>query len=59
VASEALFQIWAQSTGTHLVAREPGDPLPRMVLDGILKAEFAGGLCQNCQIWWHSMPQAI
>jgi hypothetical protein len=59
VASEALFQIWAQSTGTHLVARQPGDPLPRMVLDGILKAEFADGLCQNCQIWWHSMPQTI
>ena len=45
VASEELFQIWAQSTGTNLVARKPGDPLPRMVLDGVLKAEFAGGLC--------------
>ena len=58
VASEALFQIWAKSAGTNLVARKPGDPLPRMVLDGVLKAEFEGDLCKKCQIWWHSMPQA-
>ena len=59
VASEELFQIWAKSTGTHIPARTPGDPLPRMVLDGMLKAEFErGGLCRRCQIWWHSMPQA-
>lgn len=58
VASEELFQIWARSTGTNLVARQPGDPLPRMVLDGVLKAEFADDLCTRCQIWWHSMPQA-
>jgi len=59
VASEELFQIWAKSTGTNLVARKSGDPLPRMVLDGALRAEFAGGgLCTKCQIWWHSMPQA-
>ena len=58
VASEELFQIWAKSTGTNLVARKPGDPLPRMVLDGALRAEFEnGGLCKKCQIWWHSMPQ--
>ena len=36
VASEELFQIWARSTGTNLIARNPGDPLPRMVLDGVL-----------------------
>jgi limonene-1,2-epoxide hydrolase len=59
VASEELFQIWAKSTGTNLVARKPGDALPCMVLDGALSAEFAGGgLCTKCQIWWHSMPQA-
>lgn len=58
VASEELFQIWAKSTGTNLVARKPGDPLPRMVLDGVLKAEFSDGLCTKCQIWWHSLPQA-
>jgi hypothetical protein len=58
VASEELFQIWAKSTGTNLVARNPGDPLPRMVLDGVLKAEFDGNLCKRCDLWWHSMPQA-
>ena len=58
VASEELFRIWAQSTGTNLVARKPGDPLPRMVLDGVLKAVFGNdGLCTKCEIWWHSMPQ--
>ena len=56
VASEELFRIWVQSTGTNLVARKAGDPLPRMVLDGVLKAEFDGGLCTRCDIWWHSMP---
>jgi len=58
VASEELFQIWARSTGTNLVARKPGDPLPRMVLDGMLQARFEGGLCKECRIWWHSMPLA-
>ena len=57
VASEELFRIWAASTGTNLVARKPGDPLPRMVLDGVLQARFAGGLCKECRIWWHSMAQ--
>jgi hypothetical protein len=58
VASEELFRIWARSTGTSLVAREPGDPLPRMVLDGVLQAEFEGGLCKVCRLWWHSLPVA-
>lgn len=58
VASEELFQVWAKSTGTNLIARKPGDPLPRMVLDGVLQAQFAGGLCAQARIWWHSMPQA-
>jgi len=57
VASEELFEIWARSTGTNLLARKAGDPLPRMVLDGLLKAEFEGKLCKKCEIWWHSMPQ--
>jgi hypothetical protein len=57
VASEELFAIWARSTGTNLVARQPGDPLPRMVLDGVLQAEFRDGLCASCRLWWHSMPQ--
>ena len=57
VASEELFQIWAKSTGTSLPARNPGEPLPRMVLDGILQAAFSSGLCSEAHIWWHSMPQ--
>jgi limonene-1,2-epoxide hydrolase len=57
VASEELFQVWARSTGTNLVVRQPGDPLPRMVLDGILRARFAGGLCEEARLWWHSVPQ--
>jgi len=57
VASEELFRVWAESTGTHGVAREPGNPLPRMVLDGLLTAEFAAGSCKTCRIWWHSLPQ--
>lgn len=57
VASEELFQIWAKSTGTNLVARKPGDPLPRMVLDGVLQASFSGDLCAEARLWWHSMPQ--
>ena len=59
VASEELFQIWAKSTGTNLVARKPGDPLPQMALDGMLVAEFEDNLCRKCEIWWHSMPQAL
>lgn len=58
VASEELFQIWAASTGTNLVARKPGDPLPRMILDGVLQASFDGELCKECRIWWHSQPEA-
>ncbi len=57
VASEELFAIWARSTGTGLPARAPGDPLPRMVLDGVLQASFSDGLCGEAHIWWHSMPQ--
>jgi SnoaL-like domain len=54
VASEELFLIWARSAGTNLVARAPGDPLPRMALDGILRARFDGDLCSECSLWWHS-----
>ena len=57
VASEELFRIWAASTGTNLVARKAGDPLPRMALDGVLQARFADGACAECRLWWHSMPQ--
>lgn len=57
VASEELFRIWAASTGTAVPARAPGDPLPRMVLDGVLQAHFDGAHCRECRIWWHSLPQ--
>lgn len=57
VASEELFQIWAKSTGTGLPDRKPGDPLPRMILDGALRARFnADGLASKVEIWWHSLP---
>lgn len=56
VASEELFRVWAQSTGTSLVAHQPGDPLPRMVLDGVLQARFRDGKCSECRLWWHSLP---
>lgn len=58
VASEELFRIWAASTGTNLIGRKPGDPLPRMALDGILQASFDGDLCTEARIWWHSQPMA-
>ena len=55
VASEELFEIWAASTGTGLPDRSPGDPLPRLALDGLLTAEFSpNGLAREVRIWWHS-----
>ena len=55
VTSEELFRVWAASTGTNLLARKEGDPLPRLVLDGIAVVEFdADGLCRDFRIWWHS-----
>jgi len=58
VASEELFAIWAQSTGTGLPDRAPGDPLPRLILDGVLTAAFEpDGLCREARIWWHSRAE--
>ena len=60
MASEELFQIWAASTGTGLPDRKPGDPLPRMELDGTLMARFhVSGLAQEVRIWWHSRALAV
>ena len=60
VASEELFQIWARSTGTGVPDRKPGDPLPKMELDGLLTAKFApDGLANDVRIWWHSTPRPI
>ncbi len=58
VASEELFEIWAASTGTGLPDRQPGDPLPRLDLDGLLTARFTpDGLASEVRIWWHSKAQ--
>jgi uncharacterized protein (TIGR02246 family) len=55
VTSDELFRIWAASTGTNLLARKPGEPLPRLVLDGIASARFASdGRCRELALWWHS-----
>jgi limonene-1,2-epoxide hydrolase len=55
VASEELFRIWAASSGTNLLPRREGDPLPRLVLDGVAIVEFdTQSLCRDFRIWWHS-----
>ncbi|HYB49611.1 MAG TPA: nuclear transport factor 2 family protein [Burkholderiaceae bacterium] len=55
VTSEELFALWAASTGTNLLARKPGDPLPRLALDGIAVVHFdASGRCRELSLWWHS-----
>jgi hypothetical protein len=56
VTSEELFTILAASTGTNLLARKPGDPLPRLALDGICIVELDDvGLCTHFRLWWHSI----
>lgn len=55
VLSEEMFAMWAASTGTGVPARRPGDPLPRLALDGVALAEFEpAGLCRELRLWWHS-----
>jgi len=55
VASEKMFEMWAASTGTNLLARKPGDPLPRLALDGIAVVELGDdGLCRHLRLWWHA-----
>lgn len=59
VTSEELFRIWAASTGTNLLARKPGEPLPRLALDGIAVVQLdEAGLCRDFRIWWHSQIDA-
>lgn len=55
VTSEEMFKMWAASSGTNLLPRQEGDPLPSLVLDGIATVEFnADGLCRELRLWWHS-----
>jgi hypothetical protein len=50
-----MFKICAASTGTNMLARKEGDPLPRLILDGIAVVEFdPAGLCRELRLWWHS-----
>jgi hypothetical protein len=50
-----MFKMWAASTGTNMLARRDGDPLPRLALDGIAVVEFnQQGLCRDFRLWWHS-----
>jgi uncharacterized protein (TIGR02246 family) len=59
VTSEELFRIWAASTGTNMLARKEGDPLPRLALDGVAVVELDdAGLCKEFRIWWHSQVDA-
>lgn len=58
VTSEDMFKMWAASAGTNMVARKPGDPLPRLALDGVAVVDLnPDGLCRRFQIWWHAMPE--
>ncbi len=55
VTSEELFRIWAASTGTNLIARQKGEALPRLALDGMAMVSFGfDGLCRELRLWWHS-----
>ena len=59
VTSEELFRIWAASTGTNALARKEGDPLPRLVLDGVAVVRFdPDGRAREFRIWWHSQALA-
>ena len=55
VTSEKMFEMWANSAGTSLIERQPGDPLPRLRLEGVAIVELGDdGLCRHFRLWWHS-----
>jgi hypothetical protein len=55
VTSEKMFEMWAKSAGTGMIDRTPGDPLPRLRLEGIAIVELDNdGLCKHFRLWWHS-----
>ena len=59
VTSEKMFEMWAKSAGTGMIDRKPGDPLPRLRLEGIAVVELGNeALCRHFRIWWHSQLDA-
>jgi SnoaL-like domain len=55
VTSEKMFEMWAKSAGTGMIGHRPGDPLPRLRLEGIAVVELGpDDLCRHFRIWWHS-----
>lgn len=55
VTSEKMFEMWAKSAGTGMIDHRPGDPLPRLRLEGIAVVALGpDDLCQHFRIWWHS-----
>jgi hypothetical protein len=55
VTSEKLFEMWAKSAGTGMIERKPGEPLPRLRLEGIAIVELGEDeLCRHFRLWWHS-----
>lgn len=58
VTSEEMFKMWAASTGTNMLALRPGDPLPRLALDGVAVVDLDDrGLCRHFRIWWHALAE--
>lgn len=58
VTSEEMFNLWAAAAGTNMIARQPGDPLPRLILDGVAVVDLnEQGLCQCFRIWWHAIAE--
>lgn len=58
VTSAEIFNLWAAAAGTNMLSLAPGDPLPRLALDGVAVVELdAQGLCRHFRIWWHSVVE--
>jgi len=57
VASEELFQIWAKSAGTNLVARRARRSAATHGPRRPAESGVEGSSCKKCQIWWHSTPR--
>jgi ketosteroid isomerase-like protein len=58
VTSEEMFSLWAASAGTNVISRQAGEPLPRLILDGVAVVDLDDqGLCRCFRIWWHAIAQ--